>query len=83
MLLGRRTAVEKVAAFLIDWAGNFPAAEHVSLAMTRQDIADYLGLTVETVSRTLARLRRGAFIELTTAREIGLTNLAGLRSLAS
>jgi len=83
VLLGRRTAIEKVAAFLVDWAANFPASETVLLAMTRQDIADYLGLTVETVSRTLAELQRGAFIELNTAREIALTNPTGLRSLAS
>ena len=51
--------------------------------MTRQDIADYLGLTMETVSRTLSQLERDAFIELTTAREIRMKDRTALRSLNS
>ena len=43
MLLGRRSAMEKVAGFLLDWNGKSPARDMISLAMTRQDIADYLG----------------------------------------
>ena len=65
----------KVAAFLIEWAEHTPAGNIVSLAMTRQDIADYLGLTIETVSRTLSQLERDALIELPTARQIKLKNL--------
>ena len=82
VLLGRRTAIEKVAAFLIDWATHFSPEQDVILAMTRQDIADYLGLTVETVSRTLARMEKHAVIELCTARWIRLTDPAALRDLA-
>jgi CRP/FNR family nitrogen fixation transcriptional regulator len=81
LLLGRKSAVEKVATFLIDWAARSPRRETVALAMTRQDIADYLGLTIETVSRTLSQLERDALIELPTARQIHFRNPAALRAL--
>ncbi|WP_020174052.1 helix-turn-helix domain-containing protein [Methyloferula stellata] len=81
LLLGRRSAVEKVAAFLIEWAEQSPAGTVVSLAMTRQDIADYLGLTIETVSRTLSQLERDALIELPTARQIRLKDMAALQHM--
>jgi len=45
--------------------------------MSRQDIADYLGLTIETVSRTFPHLEREAFIEVTTARQITLMDRKG------
>lgn len=80
LLLGRRSAVEKVAAFLIEWAGYSPDSKVISLAMTRQDIADYLGLTIETVSRTLSQLERDSFIEVA-ARMIRVTNPTALRNL--
>ena len=89
LLLGRRSAVEKVAAFLMEWAGHaagcqtITLAPTITLAMTRQDIADYLGLTIETVSRTLSQLERDAVIEIPTARQIRLKNLAALHSLKS
>jgi CRP/FNR family nitrogen fixation transcriptional regulator len=51
--------------------------------MTRQDIADYLGLSMETVSRTLSQLERDALIELPTARQIRMKNLIALRNLNS
>ena len=62
LLLGRRTAEEKVAAFLIGlrqrWARLSGLSDTIPLPMSRQDIADFLGLTIETVSRTLSRLAR-------------------------
>ena len=62
LLLGRRTAEEKVAAFLVGWRTRLAhigdERQTISLPMSRQDIADYLGLTIETVSRTLTRFER-------------------------
>ena len=51
LLLGRKTAAEKVASFLIMIADRHGGANRFDLPITRQDIADYLGLTLETVSR--------------------------------
>ena len=83
LLLGRRSAMEKVAGFLLDWAEKSTDQRTVSLAMTRQDIADYLGLTIETVSRTLSQLERDNVIDLPSARQIRLSNLETLEDLAA
>ncbi len=68
VLLGRRSAEEKVATFLIGWRDRLTRlrgpAETVPLPMSRQDIADYLGLTIETVSRTFTKLERDGVIEI-------------------
>ena len=62
LLLGRRTAEEKVASFLVGWRERLAhigdERQTIALPMSRQDIADYLGLTIETVSRTLTRFER-------------------------
>ncbi len=63
LLLGRKTALERLASFLLGRADR-AAAQGVPLAMTRTDIADYLGLTIETVSRLMSRLRRDGVIAL-------------------
>jgi CRP/FNR family transcriptional regulator, anaerobic regulatory protein len=68
VLLGRRSAEEKVATFLVGWRDRLAEltgpSTMVSLPMGRQDIADYLGLTIETVSRTFTRLERDRVIEI-------------------
>jgi CRP/FNR family transcriptional regulator len=68
VLLGRRSAEEKVAIFLIRWRDRLarigPVAAITPLPMSRQDIADYLGLTIETVSRTFTKLERDGVIEI-------------------
>jgi CRP/FNR family nitrogen fixation transcriptional regulator len=81
MLLGRSSAIEKMAAFLVEWSGHSADRGLINLVMSRHDVADYLGLTVETISRTLTQLRQGGFIELLSARQIKLLDLAGLRAM--
>jgi CRP/FNR family nitrogen fixation transcriptional regulator len=83
LLLGRQTAMERIASFLLSMAARNHDGEIIALPMTRQDIADYLGLTIETVSRTLSRLEAHGVLELTTARNIALKNTALLRRLDS
>jgi CRP/FNR family nitrogen fixation transcriptional regulator len=83
LLLGRRGAVERVAAFLLGWARHFGNAKLIPLAMTRQDIADYLGLTIETVSRSLSQMERDGVILLPGIREVRLSNREALQQLAA
>ena len=67
VLLGRKTALEKVVSFLLDMARRRPGADKVVLPMQRTDIADHLGLTIETVSRTLTQMVRDGLIRLAKA----------------
>ena len=83
ILLGRRSAAEKVAAFLLDMAARVQGSK-IDLPMSRGDIADYLGLTIETVSRTLTRFERQGTIEFSFARRtLRLRNMPVLRHLDS
>ena len=81
LLLGRKSAEERVASFLLDMARRESATEVVELPMSRQDIADYLGLTIETVSRTLTHLEDKHAIELPTSRRVRLCSRASLQRL--
>ena len=81
LLLGRKNAHERVASFLLEMAERSAGPQSVELPMSRQDIADYLGLTIETVSRTLTLLENEAAIELPTSRRILLRDPAALRRL--
>ncbi len=82
LLLGRKSAMEKIATFLLDMAERFAEDDHVDLPMSRTDIADHLGLTIETVSRSLTQLERQCVIELPAHRRtIMLRNKAALRHL--
>ena len=83
LLLGRRGAAEKVASFLLDWAKHSDGERVLQLAMTRQDIADYLGLTIETVSRSLTQFERDGVIALPGARQVKILNTDVLEDLAA
>ena len=75
-----KTAQERVASFLLQLADRF-AGNAVELPMSRQDIADYLGLTIETVSRTLTQFQDDAAIELPSSRRVVLRNRLALNNL--
>jgi CRP-like cAMP-binding protein len=77
ILLLIKSAQERVATFLLEMARH-ASGNVVELPMSRQDIADYLGLTIETVSRTLSALETAAVIEVATSRRIVLRNRAAL-----
>jgi CRP/FNR family transcriptional regulator, nitrogen fixation regulation protein len=83
LLLGRASAVQKIAAFLQEVAGHDRSSGVIDLAMSRQDIADYLGLTIETVSRTLSQLDRDGVIGLPSARRVVVKDRRTLRGLNS
>ena len=83
VLLLVRSAQERVASFLLEMADRTASSGSVVLPMSRRDIADYLGLTIETVSRALAALEGQAAIEMSGARRVQLTNVRELRRLDS
>jgi CRP/FNR family transcriptional regulator len=86
LLLGRKTALERIATFLLDLPVLDPARTvqpgHVHLPMTRAEIADYLGLTIETVSRVLTRLKTQGVIRLISLSELRVEQPLILRDLA-
>jgi CRP-like cAMP-binding protein len=81
LVLGRKSAEERVATFLLDIAKREGSREVIELPMSRQDMADYLGLTIETVSRTMTQLESSAAIELATARRVVVLSRARLQQL--
>ena len=85
LLLGRQTALEKVAAFLLEMDGRLEQPEVMGLPMGRRDIADYLGLTLETVSRALSALREESILSFIgqTQREIALHDRSKLAQRAT
>ena len=78
ILLLIKSAQERVAGFLLEMAQRASGGNAIDLPMSRQDIADYLGLTIETVSRTLTSLETAAAIEVSTSRRIVLRNRSAL-----
>jgi CRP-like cAMP-binding protein len=83
LLLGRKNALERVAAFLLDTAKRTKSASVVDLAMARHDIADYLGLTLETVSRMFAELKERGAIKLEGARRVHLLDKEQLAAMSA
>ena len=76
-----KTAQERVAGFLVEMSSRNSGANEVDLPMSRQDIADYLGLTIETVSRTLTQLENAGTIAVPTSRRIVLRSRGALNRL--
>ena len=87
LLLGRKTAIERMASFLLDLPGHDPARPsapgHVRLPMKRGEIADYLGLTIETVSRVLTRMKVKGLISIPSQNELIVERPERLRQHAS
>jgi CRP-like cAMP-binding protein len=82
-LLLVKTAPERLASFLLEMAERVAGGGAVELPMSRQDIADYLGLTIETVSRTLTQFAQSAMIQLVASRQVVLRNQSLLSQLNS
>ena len=83
LVLGRKNACERLAWFLLDMSERIPAPDKVELPMSRQDIADFLGLTIETVSRTMTQLQDDDVIALPTCRQVLLRDRTTLEDLAA
>jgi CRP/FNR family nitrogen fixation transcriptional regulator len=81
LMLGRRTACERVAALLLDLAERTGAEALLDVPMTRQDMADYLGLTIETVSRTFTQFQHDGLIALPTTRKVLLRDRRALEAM--
>ena len=81
LLLGRMFASERVASFLLEIAERCDTPRTLDLMMSRGDIADYLGLTIETVCRTLSGFKRDGIIAVPTSHRIELRNREALENL--
>ena len=81
VLLGRKSASERVASLLLDLSQRAGQPRILEVPMSRQDMADYLGLTIETVSRTLTQLQADGLIEIPTSRRIVLRDRAALADM--
>ncbi len=86
MVLGKLNAIERIAKFFLNiskqrerigWQNN-----PISLPMTRQDIADYLGLTIETVSREITNLKASNVIKIITSKQIYLSDIKVLEDFS-
>jgi CRP/FNR family transcriptional regulator, anaerobic regulatory protein len=82
LLLGRKTAAEKIASFLLAMEAD-GGNDEILVPMARGDIADYLGLTIETVCRNLAKLKQDEIIGLPTPNRITILDRERLEDLAA
>lgn len=83
LILARQGATERVVAFLLDFADRMGRPEFIDLPMTRQDIADYVGLTIHTVSRTLSQLQTDGLIEARSTRHVRLIQRGRLECICA
>lgn len=82
LVIGRQNAAERVAAFLIEIMERQGGLDQIELPMSRSDIGDYLGLTIETVSRVISRFKEKGYIRLLTARSAQIVRADALRAIA-
>ena len=82
-MLGRKNALERLAAFLLEMGPRTGSKHVLNLAMPRHDIADYLGLTIETVSRMFAELKDMGTIKLESSRRVHILDMAKLRAMSA
>lgn len=80
VVLGRMSAVQRVACFLIRLSTEQNTTHNIKFMMSRQDIADHLGLTIETVCRALTELKKKGVIAMPTARLFSIVDEASLRN---
>jgi CRP-like cAMP-binding protein len=81
LLLGRLTATERVARFLLEMSDRSDGSRTIALPMSRGDVADYLGLTIETVCRVLSAFKRDGTIEIPSAQHIVLRDRKALEGV--
>lgn len=82
LVLGRQSAAERVAAFLLDMAERQGGLDQFELPMSRMDIADYLGLTIETVSRTFSKFKEKGIIRLPSLRSVEIVKWDALQYMS-
>jgi len=82
LLLGRKTAEEKLATFLLEMLDRSFDADAIDLTMSRTDIADYLGLTIETVSRTFSMMKHEGVIALPSAQHVVILDRDALKEMS-
>lgn len=82
LVVGKQSALEKVAGFLVDLAERQGDLNLIDILMTRTDIGDYLGITIETVSRSLTKLRTDGIVKLHSSRTIEVLKPDSLRRLS-
>ena len=87
LLLGRKSAAERVCSFLLSLLQRAErvhgAVDPLPVPVRRRDIADYLGLTIETVSRTFTELRKEGLIGIGKADEVSIRDRAALAAIAA
>jgi CRP/FNR family nitrogen fixation transcriptional regulator len=82
LVLGRQNAAERIAAFLLDMFERQGELNRFDLPMSRTDIGDYLGLTIETVSRVLSKFKEKGIIKLPSLRSVEIARLQPLRDMS-
>jgi CRP/FNR family nitrogen fixation transcriptional regulator len=83
LVICRQSAVEKLIAFLLDMSDRQDRTDHLDLPMSRTDIGEYLGMSIETVSRSFSKLRDEGLLRLHGARSVELLDMKALRRKCS